>query len=227
MKARSWVPAVAASLLLLSGCSTLPPGTASEVGDDRISTRQVDELTEAQCTLTAQGVEAGQAQVASLAQQKQQILRVLIDVSLNEQFAADQGVSAPADVRQQLVAQSQQGLEQVDPDIAAVIGPVVERIAASQADLGQIGAESTGQELSPDNLDQMIQQGLAQRQEWQQDVEVRTDARFGPDADGLPGAGDGSVSRAGSDFARQAQQAASGEDPAFAAGLPPAQRCGG
>lgn len=227
MKARTWVPLTAATLLLVTGCSGLAPGTASSVGDERISLAQVEEVTAAQCELAEQGVAAGQAQVTSLATQKQQILRVLIDLRLNQQFAASQDASAPAEVTQYVVTQSTQGIEELPDGIAGVIGPVVEEIAESQADLAQVAAAAAGEELSTDNLDQLIQAGLAQREEWQTGVEVVTDPRFGPDADGLPGAGDGSVSQAQSDFARQAQQAASGEDPGFAAGLPPGQRCGG
>ena len=73
--------------------------------------------------------------------------------------------------------------------------------------------------------EQLINAGLQVREQWLEDADVETDPRYGPDKDGFPGGGDGSVSKPTSDFAKGAT--AEQVDPAWLSGLPAGQKCGG
>lgn len=234
MTARRWtrlVPTGAVVALVAvagSGCGVLSPGTASTVGGERISDAQVREVTSAFCDLIAVGVRSGQSQPVPLAQQKQQLLTVLIETRLNRQFAEDRGVSAAPEVTAYLVSQLAQGFDQLSGKDAEVLDGLVQSLAEGRAALAAVAAqESGGQQVTPQNLDQLQQSGLELRQEWQKGVDIETDARYAPDADGSPGGGSASVSEPASTFATQAVAASQGQDPGYAAALPASQRCGG
>ena len=69
-----------------------------------------------------------------------------------------------------------------------------------------------------------LKAGLEERTKWMKNAEITTDPRYAPSKEGFPGGGDGSVSRAGSDFAKGATS--SKADPKFVASLPASQKCG-
>jgi hypothetical protein len=94
----------------------------------------------------------------------------------------------------------------------------------SRAVLVQAGSEATGQPPSEDNVEQLLNAGLQARAEWMQTADIKTDPRYAPGEDGLPGGGDGSVSQPDSDFAKDA--GADEADPKWVGGLPASQKCG-
>ncbi|SDS51973.1 hypothetical protein SAMN04488570_2062 [Nocardioides scoriae] len=224
MKARRWAPVLGAGVLLLSGCSQLTPGTASVVDGSRIPTSQVDDLAAAQCSAIEQAGQSGQSSEVPLSSVKRQSLALLVDIQLDERFAADQGVSAPRSLVTFIDQQLQTQVQGVKGRAGTVLSDVLSQYAASRADVVQVAAEATGQKASPTNLDALLTEGLKQRDAWAKKVEIDTDARFNPGKDGRPGGGSGSVSQAGSDFAKQA--GAEQADPAFVASLPDSQKCG-
>jgi len=88
----------------------------------------------------------------------------------------------------------------------------------------EAGSESTGTAVSFTNVEQLLNAGLKDRDAWLKKAKITTDPRYSPNKAGYPGSGDGSVSRAGSDFAKSS--VATKTDPKWVSGLPANQRCG-
>lgn len=215
---------VAGLLLLATGCSQLGPGTASVVDGERITVAEVDALTAAQCDLAAQQAVTGQGQVFAISTVKQSILGALIETTLNEQFAEDLDVTPSPELVEEIVAQA---VPPAEGESAEAFNDFQERYIVSQLALAQAGADGAGEELTTQNIAPAFELGQRQLEEWRADREVVTDARYAPDAEGLPatGTGSGSVSQAASAFA--VQGSAAEPDPDYVASLPASQRCGG
>ncbi|ROR89723.1 hypothetical protein [Nocardioides aurantiacus] len=215
---------IGAGGVLLTGCSGLTPGTAAVVDGTRITSASVDRLAEAQCGAIEQAGQQGQSQPVALASIKQQSLQLLLDIEIDEAFAKDEGITAPKALVTYIDDQLQTQVQGLRGRPGEVLGETLQRYAASRAAVVQAGAEAAGQEASPENIEQLINAGLEQRDAWVKDADVDTDPRYSPDADGNPGGGSGSVSTAASEFAKQgsAEQA----DPAYVAALPASQKCG-
>lgn len=233
MTRRAWGPRMrglallGAGGLLLTGCSGLAPGTAAVVEGTRITSASVDDLAEAQCSLIEQAAESGQTQPVPLASIKQQSLQLLLDIELDDAFAEDEGVEPPEALVRFIDEQLQSELQGLSGRAGEVYGETLSRYAASRAAVVQAGAERTGQEATPENIEPLITAGVELRDRWAADADVDVDPRYSPDADGRPGAGSGSVSAAASDFAVQGSAEQSDpEYPAYVASLPASQKCG-
>ncbi len=213
-----------AGCLLLTGCSGLTPGTAAVVEGTRITSADVDELAEAQCGAIEQAGESGQAQAVPLASIKQQSLQLLLDIELDEAFAADEGVTPPKALVDYIDEQLQTQVQGLSGRSGDVLGETLQRYAASRAAVVQAGAEASDQQASPENIEQLIGAGLELRDRWARGASVDTDPRYSPDGEGTPGGGSGSVSEAASTFAKAG--AAEQADPAYVASLPDSQKCG-
>lgn len=228
---RRWGPLAAAGVLLpglLSGCGLSNPGDAATVGDESIPVTQVDDITRGVCSIVSQAVATGQGQPLVLAEQKQQVLSTLVQAELGQQFARDRGVTPSPEVVQLFATNFKAPFAAFDGSGRDDVESLFDELALGRAGAVAVAAQETGQEPSPDNLDQLAQQGLQLQDEWARGVDVETDPRYGLGADLAPSAGDGSVSEPVTQLARQTVQAASGEsDPTLAASLPPGQRCGG
>ena len=72
--------AVAMAALLLTGCAQNAPGVAAQVGEDRITDKQVDDLAEALCVLST-GAQQGGGPVPTQ-QMRRQALQILLDIEL-------------------------------------------------------------------------------------------------------------------------------------------------
>ncbi|GAB3998507.1 hypothetical protein [Nocardioides marmoraquaticus] len=226
--AHRWAPLVAAGLLL-TGCGLSDPGTAASVGDERISVADVQRYARGFCAFTAPGVATGQVQALPLASQKQGIVQVLTQGEVAEQAAEARGVAAPGQVTQYLLSQVRPGLEQMtDADEREDATDFFTRYLTGQATIAALAADETGQQLGPDNLDQLLQAGSQQLlPDLVGAADVSVDPRYGLGDDLSPTAGDASVSQPVSDLA--VQLAGGGQDggPSATEALPPSQRCGG
>lgn len=222
MKARAWAPVVAGLLLVGSGCGQLTPGTASVVDGEPITVTEVDRITEVQCEVIASQVATGQGQVYALSMVKQSVLVALIETTLNESFAAEYDIEISPELAEQVVAQA---VPRTGGEATEVSDDFQERYILSQLAVAQAGADGAGQELTLENISAAYELGARELEEWQQDREVVTDARYNPGADGRPGAGSGSVSEPVSSFA--AERVAAEPDPEAVGSLPASQRCGG
>ena len=222
---RMWAaPSAALALLLLSGCGAITPGTAAVVNGTRITNDEVNDLAAAQCVAADRAAAAGSSTATPIAQVKQQSLGLLMDTELSLQYAADQELDPPQSLARVFYSQLEPSISPLPSKARTVLTDVFESWARGRAVLVTVGSEATGQAPSPDNIEELISAGLEERTSWLESAEIETDPRYAPTERGFPGGGDGSVSRAGSDFAKSA--AAETATPNFVAGLPASQKCG-
>jgi hypothetical protein len=211
-------------VLALSGCGALTPGTAAVVNGTRISTDEVTKLADAQCAGVALAAKMQQGQAVARKTMAQNALSLLMDIRLNQDFASSLGLHPRPASANAIYAQ-------VDPLIQALPAkqrPVTERVFhrwASARDLmTQVGERVSGQSATPQNTEAVLNAAYQKRESWLKKIKIETDPRYAPDKVGFPGAGDGSVSRPSSEFAKGAT--ASKPDAKWISGLPADQRCG-
>lgn len=221
-KAFTAVAALAASVLL-AGCGQLGPGTAATVNGSRITIDQVRELADAQCAAALHETQ-GEGQAMPMAQVQQRSLGLLLETKLTEQYADAKGLHPDAQVVEAFWSQYRSAIADLPAGTAEVLKEAFHDFSVIRAILVQAGSQATGQQPTTENLQDLTQAGLQVRQPWLEQAEVHTDARYAPDKDGYPGAGDSSVSRPVSDFAKKAASAQ--PDPDWVSGLPAGQKCG-
>lgn len=197
MRKRLGGASVALAALLLSACAQNPPGVAAELGDQRITDEQVDQLAEALCALTA-----GAAQGTPVATQpvRRQALQILIDIQLAAALVDPGSVD-----REQLAAARQQAAEsrQALPErLRGTFDEAVKGFASSQLGLAQLGRESLQDQgtAQPDEQAALVE-GQRLRVQYAEEVGVTVDPRFGTYAEGVLEPTDGSLSVAVSDEA--------------------------
>jgi hypothetical protein len=212
-------------LVALTGCA-VHPGAAAVIGQDTISTGQVDALAKGLCSTNAAGVAAGGQQAASRGA-RQGALQVLIETDLSQQFGKQRGVEPDQQQISKALAGSRGTIQQL---------PVEQRAAFKQAlvqywegqlmliDVGRQALQAQGKAHVTDQ--QAIAEGNRLRQQWAKNISVSVDPRFGTFWRGTfqPAAGGGSISVPASDSAR----AGNTTDPngAYVSSLPASQKCG-
>lgn len=222
---RLWAaPTATLALLLLTGCGAITPGTAAVVNGTRITNDQVNALAAAQCVAADRAARSGNSTATAISQVKQQSLGLLMDTELSLQYAADENIEAPRSLAQAFYSQLEPSITPLPSKERTVLTDVFTNWARGRAVLVTAGSQATSQAPSSDNIDQLISAGLQKRTSWLKSAKIETDPRYAPSERGFPGGGDGSVSRAGSDFAKSA--GSSKPDPKFVAGLPASQKCG-
>lgn len=213
----------ALALLVLTGCGQAP-GTASTVNGTRISDEEVNDLADAQCRLREDLTEGGAAPVIAASRVQQESLSLLIDTELSQQFGKSEGLSPDALLARAFLGQVEPFFERLPEQPREELTDVFGEWAEGQALLVQVGSEATGEEISLEKTEQLLNAGLQERDGWAEEVDIETDPRYAPDEQGRPGGGDGSVSRPGSDFAKSA--GAEEADPEWVGTLPANQKCG-
>lgn len=214
----------AVAALGLSGCGELTPGTAANVAGARITHEQVDDLVDAQCSAANASAESGGAAAVPVSQVRQQSLGVLMDTTLSTKYAEDQQITPDKKIAAAL-------FEQFEPTIATLpeasrteLSKVFKAWALGRSAMIEAGSQSTGKPITAAAAQELMTAGLADREKWLTKVDITTDARYAPAANGFPGGGDGSASRPTSAFAKSATAAQA--DPAWVGGLPTGQKCG-
>lgn len=227
MKLRRVGPAFLVPTLLvgLTACGTLPPGVASTVNGTEITRDQVAEVSEAQCALREELAGTQQVPATSVSRINQESLGLLLDIELTRQFGEDQDIRSDPAIVRSLLTQVEPLFEPLGEADREVMTEVFRDWAEGRGVLAVAGSEETGQPVAAAQSEQLINAGLQVREQWLEDADVETDPRYGPDKDGFPGGGDGSVSKPTSDFAKGAT--AEQVDPAWLSGLPAGQKCGG
>lgn len=225
-RTRAWTaPAAVLSLLLLGGCGQFSPGTASVVNGTRISNDQVNDLADAQCVLRGTLAEAESAPATSAARVRQESLGLLMDAEFSQQFGRTEKISADKLLTQGFFDQVEPFFESLPKKARAEFTDVFQEWSQGRAILVQAGAESTGQQPTLENIEQLLNAGLQARDDFVKRADIDTDPRYAPDKLGLPGSGgDGSVSKASSSFARGGSAAEL--DAKWVTGLPASQKCG-
>ena len=214
----------AVAVLGLSGCGELSPGSASVVGGERITHEEVDDLVAAQCTAADAAAKSGGSGAVAVSQVRQQSLGVLMDTALSMQYAEDQGITPDKQIAAALFDQFEPTIATLPESSRGELSKVFKEWALGRSAMIEAGSRASGQPVTADAAQQLMSAGLAAREKWLSSIDITTDARYSPAANGFPGGGDGSVSRPTSDFAKGATSTEA--DAAWVGGLPAGQKCG-
>jgi hypothetical protein len=216
----------------LSGCGAANPGVAVHVGDETLSTTQVDELTVAYCEGITPQLESGGA-VFPMSFVRGYVVRNLTVKAAAEQLAADYAVELPSSYEQAVGSLREEIEANFRPDRVEQAlevdstGPYVEAV---ELEVGGILLAAAGDSDADDEAKQA--RGKDALEEWLSEHPADVNPRYGlavTDTElGRPTFVDTSTSFAVSPNAVDAAKINSdeGPDPAFTATLPRSQRCG-
>ena len=226
---RPWAGLAVAALVLswLTGCSAAPafePGVAARVGDDRISVRQVDQVTEQYCRAAERQLSKGQV----IAQHflRGQTAGALALRAAADQFAAEEGVTADASYDRAVTSaeQSLAGLSEDERQALIDVQGAGAYVSAVELSAGRtiLAKRGTSGGAADDRAAQAA--GAAAFKTWLADHDVDLDPGFGVSiADGETRPADTSLSFPVSGAAKSG--AADSADSTYAATLPDSQRC--
>lgn len=216
----------AAAVMALAGCG-LTPGAAAVVGDETITTEEVDDAAQALCAANIAGAEARGQTAPQLASRgaRQGALQVLIESELTHQFAASRGVEANQQQVSQAIEANQFGLSQIPAAEREDFEELLRGFAESQAMLVEIGRASLAEQGQAEPTDQeATAEALRLRQQWAADHgQVEVAPKYGDYVEGNLQPDGGSLSIPVSERAREGAKA----DPSgsWVAGLPASQKC--
>ena len=212
---------VLAATLLLSGCAGLRPGTAVEVGDEQITTSEVDEVTTQFCAALQEPLNQ-QAQTIPHGYFRGGIAGVLAMREVASQVAADYGVEADSDEYLKQLAQLRDQVAPLPESQQEAVIQVESSPFYVQAVQAAVGEEVLGGEGEDSDFEAA---GAEEMQRWIDDHGVEFDPSLNTTIrDGQVAPADDSLSFAVSEGAKAGQE----EQPnsALAAQLPDSQRCG-
>lgn len=216
----------AVGLLALSACSGIRPGTAAQVGADRISHDEVDEVASALCAANLSSAEAQGAPAPELPSVGARVgaLQVLVDSSLARQFGEAEGAEVEPDEVSATLAQNEAGIAALPADRRDTFRDALRDFTRGQLlviDVGRAALASAGRPEATE--DQALAAGRRLQAEFVEGLDVEIDPRYGDFADGAVVAGDPSLSVAAGQSATDA--ARGNASPEFAASLPATQLC--
>lgn len=224
---RATVGAVAvAGLLALSACSGLRPGTAAEIGADRISHDEVDEVASALCAanLSSAAAQGGTPPALPSVGARVGALQVLVDTSLARQFGEVAGAEADPGEVSATLAQNEAGIAALPSEHQEAFRDALREFTRGQLlviDVGRAALAEAGQAGATE--DQALAMGRRLQAEFVQELDVEIDPRFGDLSEGTIVPGSPSLSVPVSESATAA--ARGGASPEFAASLPATQLC--
>lgn len=211
-----------AAMLLLTGCAGLRPGTAVEVGDERVTTSELDDVTTRFCAAVEPQLDS-QAQTAPNG-----FLRGLVAGSLAQRAAASQ-VADDYGVDPESSEQYQQALSGLRGEIASL--PEEQQDAVIAYQMAEPYVQATGIAVGERLLDgegdegEFAAAGAAEIERWTKDNGMRFHPSLNLEIrDGQVAPADGALSFAVSEGARAGLEEQ--PNPALAAELPDSQRCG-
>lgn len=216
----------AVAVMALAGCG-LTPGAAAVVGDDTITTEEVDDAAQALCAANIAGAEARGQTAPALASRgaRQGALQVLIESELTHQFAASRGVEPNQQQVSQAIEANAAGLQTIPAAEREEFTELLRGFAESQVMLVEIGRASLAEQGNDDPSDQeATAEALRLRQQWAaENAEVQVAPKYGDYAEGNLRPGSGSLSIPVSERAREGAKA----DPSsgWVTGLPASQKC--
>ena len=208
----------AGTALLLSSCSSNPPGVAADVNGQRITDKQVDDFAKVLCSLSSQGGQA--AQPSSTARFSS--LQILLGNQLAESMTDVSSVSESA------VSQAMQQLETsrstIPESLRGTFDTVAREYAQAQTAIVELGRKSLEAQGKRNVSDQdAFTEGERLRTQYASKADIEIDPRFGTMESGQLKPGDGSLSVPVSDFAREAS--ADQPSSSLVAQLPASQKC--
>ena len=212
---------VLAATLLLSGCAGLRAGTAVEVGDEQITTSEIDAVTTQFCAALEEPLNQ-QAQTIPHSYFRGGIAGVLAMREVASQVAADFGVEADSEEYRQQLADLRGQIATLPESQQEAVVQVEGSPFYVQAVQTAVGEELLGGEGDASAFEQA---GAEEMQRWIDENGVEFDPSLNTTIrDAQVALADSSLSFAVSEGARAGQE----EQPnsALAAQLPAAQRCG-
>jgi hypothetical protein len=211
----------ALSVLVLTGCGAVQPGTAVEVGDDSIPLSEVDEVASDFCSAIEPQLEA-QPQSIPNSYLRGGIAGTLALRSVAEQVAAEYGVEADSQRYQEAVRELRTNVEPVPEEFRESVIEVEsapQYVEAIQAAVGEQELDGQGE------YEEFVAAGSEVFTDWIAENGVEFDPALNTELkDGAISTVDGSVSFAVSEAARNGLAAE--PNGALARQLPDAHRCG-
>lgn len=165
----------AVAVTLLSGCG-FHPGAAAVVGDQVISTSQVDAVASALCSANS----GGQGQQLPSRGARQGALRVLLDSEVSRQFGQAQGVQPDKRLVSEAVAHEQASIQSLPKDEQAAFQQALKGYAEGQATLLAVGSRYLASQGKPtSNQNQDVAEGRRLRGAFARKLDIQVDPRFG------------------------------------------------
>jgi peptidyl-prolyl cis-trans isomerase SurA len=214
--------------LTLTGCGTGGPGVAAKVGDDTVSTSDVNRLTVGYCRALEPQI-VSQGQVVPMRLVRSFVVGSLTLEAAAKQLAAEHGITQPEGYLDRLKELQTQaaGLPAAHQDDFIEVGSARAYVTAVEH---QIGGQLLLDEGTPDaNDDQKVARGREELNVWLGDHDVDLNPRYGIDlADGTitDVANDTSFPLSKDAVAAGKFSSDSGPDQTYSAALPASQRCG-
>ena len=217
---RAWGVAALAAVLL-SGCAGLRPGTAAQVGDERITTREVDEVATQFCKALETQLRQ-QAETIPHSYFRGGIAGTLAMREVAEQVAADHGVEPESEEYRRQLADLRRNVaslpeEQQEAVITLESAPFY--VQAAQTAVGEKLLDGEGE------ANEFTAAGAEEMERWIEENDVEFDPALNTTLrDGQIAVADEALSFPVSDAAKTAQE----EQPnaALARQLPDPHRCG-
>jgi hypothetical protein len=219
--------AAGTTMLALTGCAQTG-NVAARVGDDTVTTSEVDFLTRMQCATLDKAAEnptQGSTQVVPVSQVRTGMVNTLVQSALNRQLAAERHLTYDKATLRSVMDQFETVLKLAPAKDRDRFRGIVESVYRGQlqvytlaeGDLSDQGVANPTQ----DDVDKAV--GKIQA-DFRKTVDIEVNPEFGADSSGVAGSVDPSLSVAVSSFAKQSR---SGQPSAtWVSGLPADQRCG-
>ena len=213
----------ALAAILLTGCAGASPGVAVRVGEETITTNELDERVSEYCTALEQQLEANATTVLN------RIFRAGMAGSMAERSMAEQVAEQYAVEAGQLyddkVASVEQGVSVLPEDVQDVVVDVETKATYVEAIKAAVGEQLLVEESATHGTyTERVQRGQQAFDDWAADNEVTFDPALGVDlVDGKLTSVDTSLSYAVTQEARDAK--VEQPDPSYSRQQPSAQRC--
>ena len=210
--------------LLLSGCGSARPGVAAQVGDERITVREVDQLAQDYCQAFEEQFE-GNGEVVPHRYLRGGILGLITRRTIAEQLAEQYAVE-PGDVYDDKVSQVEQSVQALPDEVHEAIITVETASAYVEAIQAAVGERLLDEEgVTSAKYTEQVARGERAFADFVAEEGVEVDPQYGiAVVDGQVTRVDTSLSYALSDDALKG--GAEQPDPAYADSLPDAHRCG-
>jgi hypothetical protein len=220
---------VGAVTFSLTGCDELGDN-AAVVGDQTVTTSDVDFLTSMQCTALDAAADdpaqAGQVQAVARKEVRAAMANALIQVAVNEQIAAEGDGDYDRAAYRAQVDNFEGEIAKVPAEDRERYRDLVSRLFKSQAQVLDLIQKRLAAGGVTDINEQVLNDAFTALQtDFRKDHDVDVNPVYGPDAAGNAGTLDPSLSRAVSDYAKSAAE--SSPPATFVNTLPKNMRCGG
>jgi len=217
-----------ATALSLSGCAQ-SGNHAAVVGDDVVTTSDVDFLTRLQCDSISKAAkdpaQAGQVQATARRKVRADMLNVLVQSRLDAQLAAKEHATYDKATFRQVMDQFEPVAQAAPAKDREHYRELVGAFYKGQMQVYELAkAELASQGVAAPGDDELQNAIAGLEADYRKSVEVDINPSYGADADGVAGKVDPSLSVAVSSFAKQG--AAQTPSASWISGLPSSQRCG-